>query len=290
MKFKRYKPHPIPTVHPIWEYKATGELYETYEAYKKRLQIPWVGVVTMAYAHYAETFKVWWEALAPIVATQDYVDQAMALREKVETAIESLDPPPIRNRLLEIGYTTRELDEIIDMMDVITHGNFMQVAAVFLLPMALEGIEPGSFKKMSPKAAAHGPKVQTPFVLVEPHHALQDVQEIYSDIKETLGLPFVNTDYRCFARWPSYFTRAWTDLRPALETTSYDSLVNDMHNAIVETAVSMPNPTGVRAKDLITAANKDASLEEVLNTTRLFAWLLPGLVTNVAFFRAQLLK
>jgi hypothetical protein len=36
------------------------------------------------------------------------------------------------------------------------------------------------------------------------------------------------------------------------------------------------------------AAEADAPLEEVLAMCRLFQWLLPGLVVNVAFFREQL--
>jgi len=36
------------------------------------------------------------------------------------------------------------------------------------------------------------------------------------------------------------------------------------------------------------AAVADAPLPEVLGVARLFQWLLPGLVTNIAFLRAQL--
>lgn len=36
------------------------------------------------------------------------------------------------------------------------------------------------------------------------------------------------------------------------------------------------------------AAQRDALLSDVTRVVRLFQWLLPGLVTNVAFLRAQL--
>ena len=49
--------------------------------------------------------------------------------------------------------------------------------------------------------------------LIELHHADPTTAALYSDVRQTLGLPFVNTDYRAFARWPSYFDPAWTDLR-----------------------------------------------------------------------------
>jgi hypothetical protein len=51
----------------------------------------------------------------------------------------------------------------------------------------------------------------------------------------------------------------------------------------------LPNPGTLTASDLLDAARRDGNPEEILQVTRLFQWLLPGLVTNVAFFRAQLI-
>ena len=36
------------------------------------------------------------------------------------------------------------------------------------------------------------------------------------------------------------------------------------------------------------AAAVDADPEEIASVVRLFQWLLPGLIVNIAFFRAQL--
>ncbi len=46
-------------------------------------------------------------------------------------------------------------------------------------------------------------------LLIEQHHANNSLKEIYKSIKSNLGLPFLNTDYRAFARWPSYFEMTW---------------------------------------------------------------------------------
>jgi hypothetical protein len=51
---------------------------------------------------------------------------------------------------------------------------------------------------------------------------------------------------------------------------------------------ALPNPGGLTADALTDAAGKDASAAEVLEVVRLFQWLLPGLITNVAYFRSQL--
>ena len=50
----------------------------------------------------------------------------------------------------------------------------------------------------------------------------------------------------------------------------------------------LPNPGGLTPEALQAAAERDASLEEVLEVVRLFQFLLPELAVNVAIFRAQL--
>ena len=43
--------------------------------------------------------------------------------------------------------------------------------------------------------------------LMEVHHGDAPTATVYADIRATLDLPVVNTDYRALARWPSYFQR-----------------------------------------------------------------------------------
>lgn len=290
MTLERSKPDPIPRLHPVWEYEAQGDLREVYAAYKTTLQVPWVGVVSLAYAHYRSFFDTWWSGLAPLLRSQLYADTCFALRREVEARVARLAPPQIGARLQAEGYSPRELAQIRDMIEVMSHGNFIQLAAVFAARMLLEGDGLHGGGAAGPDAAPHAPAVSTPFVLIEPHHALEDLGAVYEDVKTCLGLPFVNTDYRCFSRWPSYFRMAWQDLRPQVPTADYEALALETHEAIVAATRALPNPGGLTAAALQRAAASDASVAEVHEVTRLFTWLLPGLMINVAFFRAQLME
>ena len=95
-------------------------------------------------------------------------------------------------------------------------------------------------------------------------------------------------DYRALARWPSYFALAWADLRPRLQQDDYGVLVAEIHEAAVSTVRLLPNYGNLRGEALRATARSGASEGEVLSVVRLFQWLLPGLVANVAFFREQL--
>jgi len=45
----RIKPAPIPPIRPVPEYLADGALQAVYDDTKAILQVPWMGVVTMAF-------------------------------------------------------------------------------------------------------------------------------------------------------------------------------------------------------------------------------------------------
>ena len=67
-----------------------------------------------------------------------------------------------------------------------------------------------------------------------------------------------------------------------------NALVAEIHEAAVSTVRSLPNYGNLRGEGLRVTARSSASEGEVLSVVRLFQWLLPGLVANIAFFRAQL--
>lgn len=284
----RLRPDPVPEIHPLPEYLAEGRVKARYEDMKAVFQVPWMGVVTMAFAHYPTFYDTLWDGLRPLCASRPFVDAFRDLRAHTETAVAGLAPPAIGARLRELGYAPRELDDIRAMIEVFSHGNFPYLLVATIARLLLEGGE------MSPAQAAptfegrHAPDVSVPFVLMEAHHVEPPSRALYDDIKATLGLPFVNTDYRALARWPSYVHRAWVDLKTAVTGTEYEDIVQGVHARATEAARSLPNPGGLTAAALKDAARADASLEEVLAVVRLFQWLLPGLVVNVAYFRHQL--
>lgn len=287
----RIRPAPLPKIDPRWEFQAEGALAAAYADYKRALQVPWVGVVAMAYARYPAFFRCWWEGLAGVVESKAYVEGALALRRRIEEKVEALAPPPIAARLAALGYSERELVGMRDIFEFLSHGNFIQGPAVFAARLLMEGgaLEGGAAQP-KPYGGRHAVHCETPFVLMEPHHAAAETRALYAEVRERLGLPFVNTDYRAMARWPSYFALAWGDLRAHLGTPAHEALARDMHEAIFALATSLPNPHGLAAERLQAAAAADGDAAHIRDVTRLFTHLIPGLTVNVAFFRHQLLR
>ena len=284
----RLKPKPIPVIYPVPEYLAEGELREIYADTKTVLQVPWMGVIAMAFAHYPTFYGRLWRGLRESFASTALVDTCAALRCDVENRVATLEPPPIRGRLESLGYAAREIAAIDDVIEVFSHGNFPYCLMATIGRLAMDGEEICQGGAAVPFAGSHAPDVDVPVLLMEAHHADEPTRTVYDDVKVKLGLPFVNTDYRALARWPSYFALAWADLTAVVSTAYYERLVVETHAQVVAAARALPNPQGLSGADLREAAVADAPATEVLAVTRLFQWLLPGLLMNVAYLRHQL--
>jgi hypothetical protein len=72
-------------------------------------------------------------------------------------------------------------------------------------------------------------------------------------------------------------------------TPAHEEICQTIHERTVKLAAEeLPNPGGLSSRALRQAAEADTSLEEIIQVCRLFQWLIPGLITNVAYFRHQL--
>lgn len=282
----RLRPEPIPAINPVPEYAADARLSGVYERTKAGLGVPWMGVVTMAFAQYPTFYAELWSAIEPIAGKERFVDFCLGLRAEAEAQAVTLSPGDLTLPLRDMGYAAEELDGIRECIEVFSAGNMPYILIATLARFLLE--ENAWEGAATPGKIRLGVTYARP-PLMEPHHATPTTRALYEDIKACLELPFVNTDYRALGRWPSYFDLAWQDLRGKVRSAQYSTAVETVHHHAVRLAAELPNPTGLTPARLAAAAREDAPLAEVRDVVRLFQWLLPGLAVNVAHFRAQLI-
>jgi hypothetical protein len=284
----RLKPNPIPKIDPVPEYLADPPLKKLYEDTKAVLQVPWMALVLRSVARYPRFFATLWGGFQELSASAEFLTACHELRREVEAA--SLNAQSILQKLHELGYSEPEIAEIRAVIEIFSEGNMPYVLIATAARLLLEGSEIGTSRSISmPVQFRDGPVDDRKLVLMEPHHADRQLQALYEDLKSTLGLPFVNVDYRALARWPSYFDVAWRSLKPIIGSQAYDNAVVRVHKKAVELVLALPNPTGLTSAGLAAAADQDIGVESVLSVVRLFQWLFPGLVVNIAYMREQTL-
>ncbi|WP_458876808.1 halocarboxylic acid dehydrogenase DehI family protein [Arenibacterium sp. CAU 1754] len=288
-KLPRRKPAPIPDIRPVPEYRAGPALLETYADTKDILRVPWMGVVTMSFAQYPQFWRTLWSGLRTLAQSAEFQAACRRVRGVAEAGAQEIAPRDITAKLEEMGYAPREMDDIRRLIETFSAGNMPYLLIATAARMLLEGHEMSADIHVRTSRGYAGASMQTPLVLMEPHHADDATGKVFRSIQKTLGLPFVNTDYRALARWPTYFQTAWTGLRPLVGSVDHLAAVEAVHSEAVALMAAIPNPGRLSVALLQDAADQDAPLEEVLAVVRLFQWLLPELVVNVACLRTQMI-
>jgi hypothetical protein len=285
LSLPRLKPNPIPKIAPVPEYLAEPPLKEIYEDTKATLQIPWVALVLRSLARYPRFYATLWGGFRELSASAEFLAACHELRQEAEA---NLRTPSILQELHKLGYKEPEIAEIRAVIETFSQGNMPYVLIATAARLLLEGNEIRTSRTVSkPEHSRYGPAAHEKLVLMEPHHADRQLQALYEDLKSTLGLPFVNVDYRALARWPSYFEVAWRSLKPIIGSPAYEEAVERVHRKAVALALALPNPAGLTSAGLVAAADQDIGAGSVLDVVRLFQWLFPGLVVNVAYMREQ---
>jgi hypothetical protein len=291
LQLPRRHPDSIPALFPLPEYLVNGDRKNDYDDTKAVLQVPWMGVVTMAFSHYRRFYRALWTGMRPTFQSAEFVEGASRLRACAEKLAATFGSNCLLEPLGAAGYAPREIDQIRELISVFHVGNVPYALLATMARTLLEGHELAPKGALfSPFQGRHAPDVKVPFVLMEAHHAEGSIRALYQDIKGQLRLPFVNTDYRALARWPTYFTSAWYALRPHVQTPEYELAVTAIHDLLVELSTRLPNPNGLTSAALRQAAMDDGAQGDICRTVELFQWLLPGLILNVACFRAQLTR
>ena len=157
INLKRYKPLPIPSIFTISEYLADEELKQIYNETKQHLQVPWMGVVTMAFAYYPLFFKTLWNGIKEIVSSQEFVFACRELRDFTEELVKKLEPKLILNELETKGYAKQEIESILEINEIFSHGNMPYIIIASIARLLLEGNEMSMKSNYNKFKEWHGP-------------------------------------------------------------------------------------------------------------------------------------
>lgn len=285
------KPAVVPPIRPIPEHSADPTLSATYHDVKRTFGVPWVGVVVQALAHYRPFFDHAYAQLRPALGTHYFERVATDLRllswREMITRFSITDhATTLRDKF---GYSERELDEIRQLLDVFDYGNpkyFLLATAVkeaLISEKPLGGVQPSDPADLLPRPPVTA--VSPIPAMLEEHHVNTSMGELYSEMKATLDLPFVNSDYKAMARWPTYLELAWHELKPTLDTEHYVDVRRTLNDRCVTAVRELPYPYHLGREQLRHLGMSASERDELVDVVRLFQALLSGLIVNVTHFK-----
>jgi hypothetical protein len=136
--------------------------------------------------------------------------------------------------------------------------------------------------RLSPVHPASHSVYQKKPVLVEEESAPSPTKKIFEEIKRTLNVPVVNTDYRALARWPDFLRDYWALLKAMAQSPLYKEHCQAIRLSAVALVQEFPQPFELTVAQLQDAGLSDADVEAAVRITEVFVRILGGLVLNVA--------
>jgi len=268
------------TPEPVSELKAEGDIQRVYHEIRQSLRVTGVNLNFRTWAAFDKFLPAVWDELRPNVETSLFADAAQDLREMALRSAESFRPsesdshPPLgESRSYQIRAALELYDAINPKLLVLTSAVLQALQGERIAGVA--GADP-------PKIARGEPAKMYAMEMEDEKPAEKVLRRLFKDIRKTLSLPRINSDYRTLALWPDYLARAWNRLRPLCPRPDFARAAAELRERSRALARTLPfriSLTLGRVREL----GEDA--ERVLETTQSFEQLLPTLILNMTLLQ-----
>jgi hypothetical protein len=270
----------------VREGDAGGRTLEIYQNIKSVLGIPHVNVLFQAYGAWPQFLEVMWQCLRPALETREFFVQAERLRAEAYTRAHNYFlVPDLCDKVREVNFSPGAQHELTEAVELFHYNNPL---LLLIAAMLMQAFEDGPAQQRTAEGGADHPVFTEKLVKITEESASAPIRRIYDDIKRTLGVSFINTDYQAFARWPDFLTMFWATLKPAVLSPLYGESKHAMHESAVGLAAELPNAPHLSVEHMQNAGLGDDEISAAIQITEEFLDLLSGLVLNIAIAKISL--
>jgi hypothetical protein len=261
----------------VKEYEAAGEIERIYHEIQETLRVTGVNLNFRIWARYEKFFPVMWEAVCPNVETRFFENAADQLRAEAVYIAERWARPDITSRM-PLGESQRYHIQAALMLYHYINPKLLLIRSSIKLALDGESIRQVSAGSPLELIARGAPAKMYPMEMVAEKPPDKRLRNLFDDIKQTLSLSSINSDYRTLALWPDYLAAAWAWLKLFIESEEYRLASNSLREMARALARSLPHAVPLsyeRVQDL------GENISEVVKTTEQFEALLPSLIINI---------
>jgi short-subunit dehydrogenase len=274
-----------PQIQLIQLSQATPEIQTCLDDIQNTLGIPWTPANWRAYAMYPAVMQLFWERLKPAMQTEAFLEDAIAITEHVYRDINDWYQPDYQ---VDVDQSARH--HIQRELNAFIFGNpqllIQQVALSRTLAGEVVGQDGTAASRRPPNVYRHH-KIQ----LVDEQavqEISQEMQRVYQDIKQTLGVPIVNSDYQALARWSAFFLPAWEDIKLWRERPEYQLLKQDIVRRAENAANRLRPAVAIGEREVRDRLDNPEDFERIQQTVQMFKDVLPELIVQDALFHMGL--
>ena len=220
-----------------------------------------------------------WDALRPNLQTKGFEDAADDVRRQAVAAASLLGRLGIAHTTMLGESQAFHVRRALDLYHYVNPKLLVLTSAVHL---ALSGETVGGSGAGGALLVLGEPPRMLPMEMEDEDPDDPRLQQLFDDIRATLGVAQVNTDYRTLALWPEYLQAAWNALKPIADSEAHRQAADALRETSRQLARGLPHRFAMH-RDHVEALGKDPG--EIVETTAQFERLLPGLILNVCLVR-----
>lgn len=267
---------------PVAEHEAVDEIERVYHEIKRSLRVSGVNLNFRTWAAHDHFLPTAWDALRSNVETVGFERAADELRSQAAGSAKKLGRLQVQENVKLGESQTFQIRQALDLYHYINPKLLILTSAV-RLAMNRERI--GSPRSGAQPQVDFGAPSHMAAMEMESDEPDDPVlQQIYEDIKATLNLPSVNSDYRTLALWPDYLSAAWQRLKAVVTSSAYKEATDALRETSRRLARNLPFDIDL-SPEVLEAANVD--FDKVRDVTDKFEQLLPGLIINIALLEGD---
>lgn len=264
----------------VAEHEAKDNIERVYHEIRQTLRVSGINLNFRTWAGYKKFFPAMWAGMRSNVETRAFEKAADDVRAAAVRAAETLGKLGAAASVRLGESQTYQIRAALDLYHYINPKLLLFTSAV---RMALDGeTVGGSAANQTVELIERGiPAKMYPLEMVSDEPEDRRIRGLFDDIKGTLSLSAINSDYRTLALWPDYLERAWERLKPITQQDKYRNASDSLRELARSLARDLPYPVRLsleRVKEL----GEDA--DDVLKTTEKFERLLPSLILNISLF------
>lgn len=267
---------------PVKETEATGEIERVYHEIKQSMRVSGINLNFRTWAGFDKFFPAMWDAMRPLVETRAFEDAADQIRAVSVGRAESLGA---LNAQSQINLGESQQYQIKEALRLYHYINPKLLVFTSKVKQSLESESSSNAGDISGlELIERGvPARMYPMEMVAEEPDDERVAAIFEDIKETLSLSSINSDYRTLALWADYLEAAWNELKPIVQTDEYKKASDNLRTATQNLASRLP--AIALSKKQVEDLGEDA--DEILKTTEKFERLLPSLIINISLLSLE---
>lgn len=262
----------------VAETEASGEIERVYHEIKQSLRVSGINLNFRTWAGYEKFFPMMWDAVRPIAETREFESAADEIRDESVRSAEKLGAIEAKSAA-DLGESQRfQIEKALELYHYI-NPKLLVLTAKVRQALEAEGAKTGGSAPKSDELIERGiPVKMYPMEMIAGEPDDEEIAAIFEDIKATLELASINSDYRTFGLWKNYLAAFWKLLKPTVESAEYKQASDDLRETARKLAANLPAIP--LSKKQVEEAGED--FDEILQTTKKFEQLLPSLIINIS--------